>query len=472
LPKRSSALTLLVASAALPFITTAPGAAEESSGCAALSGASVSLPVSGLASHVTGAVPLRTGETLRLAMSADGAAAGTGSIAIVENGEADTPVLSGAAPQQTTFTAPYDGLFGLEFRVVGPVPVGFMVSCDQQTAEIAPSTSPDAFVGRRAARAMAGDTDQASLRRRQSRPDSIDKAVKHNTVLGKDGEARQVIVTTSVQNIAAAEGQKFADDKLDIWVEGRVSRFEQQFDDEGQRYTADGSAGTLNLGTDVLLQPGLMVGALVQLDQYGEDYDGVSGTNTSRGMLAGPYASFQLAPDLVFDARVAWGSSENHAALPDGTHLSFDTDRQLLRGRLSGNRKLLGLQFTPSVALAVVEDRIVGGNEEDSTLLEQENAVMGRLGVGSTLSYRFALDDGGYLQPSAGLSTGWTLDELDGAAFRDAELVNDSGAKAEAGLALGTADGVSISATGAIEGIGEDDYSAWSGRLSLTAPLN
>jgi hypothetical protein len=472
LPKRSSALTLLVASAALPFITTAPGAAEESSGCAALSGASVSLPVSGLASHVTGAVPLRTGETLRLAMSADGAAAGTGSIAIVENGEADTPVLSGAAPQQTTFTAPYDGLFGLEFRVVGPVPVGFMVSCDQQTAEIAPSTSPDAFVGRRAARAMAGDTDQASLRRRQSRPDSIDKAVKHNTVLGEDGEARQVVVTTSVQNIAAAEGQKFADDKLDIWVEGRVSRFEQQFDDEGQRYTADGSAGMLNLGTDVLLQPGLMVGALVQLDQYGEDYDGVSGTNTSRGMLAGPYASFQLAPDLVFDARVAWGSSENHAALPDGTHLSFDTDRQLLRGRLSGNRKLLGLQFTPSVALAVVEDRIVGGNEEDSTLLEQENAVMGRLGVGSTLSYRFALDDGGYLQPSAGLSTGWTLDELDGAAFRDAELVNDSGAKAEAGLALDTADGVSISATGAIEGIGEDDYSAWSGRLSLTAPLN
>jgi hypothetical protein len=97
---------------------------------------------------------------------------------------------------------------------------------------------------------------------------------------------------------------------------------------------------------------------------------------------------------------------------------------------------------------------------------------MGRLGVGSTLSYRFALDDGGYLQPSAGLSTGWTLDELDGAGFRNAELVNDTGAKAEAGLALGTSDGVSISASGAIEGIGEDDYSAWSGRLSLTAPLN
>jgi hypothetical protein len=37
---------------------------------------------------------------------------------------------------------------------------------------------------------------------------------------------------------------------------------------------------------------------------------------------------------------------------------------------------------------------------------------------------------------------------------------------------LGTSDGVSFQATGAVEGIGKEDYSAWSGRLMLTAPLN
>jgi hypothetical protein len=37
---------------------------------------------------------------------------------------------------------------------------------------------------------------------------------------------------------------------------------------------------------------------------------------------------------------------------------------------------------------------------------------------------------------------------------------------------LGTAEGVSIEAGGALEGIGQEDYSAWSGRISLTAPLN
>jgi hypothetical protein len=37
---------------------------------------------------------------------------------------------------------------------------------------------------------------------------------------------------------------------------------------------------------------------------------------------------------------------------------------------------------------------------------------------------------------------------------------------------LGTAEGVSIHAAGAVEGIGKEDYSAWNGRISLTAPLN
>ena len=39
-------------------------------------------------------------------------------------------------------------------------------------------------------------------------------------------------------------------------------------------------------------------------------------------------------------------------------------------------------------------------------------------------------------------------------------------------MTLGTANGISIQATGAVEGIGTADYSAWSGRVSLTAPLN
>jgi hypothetical protein len=445
--------------------------AAEPSGCSALAARPISLPQGAVSTHDTGAVPLRAGETLRLRMIAPPGQTGAGSIALNDGGEPDAAIISGAAPQETSFSVPYDGLFGLEFHSEGPAPVTFEVICETG-AGIAASASLQAFTQRRAARILADDTAQASLRRRANKPNSLDQAVKSSAILDENGQPQQVSVITSLQNLAAADGQKFADNKLDFWVEGRVSLFEHQFDENGLRYDADGDAGTLNLGTDYLLQPGLMVGALVQLDRYAEAIGKFDAATESRGLLFGPYASIRLAPDLVFDARAAWGSSENDAALPDGTRLSFETDRQLLRGQLTGNRNLFGIQVAPSLALSVVEDRVDGSENLADQSIPDANAALGRLGVGSTFSYRFALEDGGYIQPSAGLSTGWTLDGLDALAFDGTQLSNETGAKAEAGLMLGTAEGVSIEASGAVEGIGQEDYSAWSGRLSLTAPLN
>jgi hypothetical protein len=47
-------------------------------------------------------------------MVADGSAAGRGVIAISESGEAGAPVISGAAPQETLFIVPMDGLYAFE----------------------------------------------------------------------------------------------------------------------------------------------------------------------------------------------------------------------------------------------------------------------------------------------------------------------------------------------------------------------
>jgi hypothetical protein len=224
------------------------------------------------------------------------------------------------------------------------------------------------------------------------------------------------------------------------------------------------------LGADYLLQPGLMIGGLIQFDQYSEDYAAL-GATTGHGMMFGPYASVRLAPDVFFDARAAWGPSSNEANI-DGTHVSFETDRQLFRGQLTGNRNLFGLKVSPSVALAMVEDRFADPASLPPGSFADDASLIGRLGLGSTVSYRMALDDGAFLQPNAALSTGWNIDSLDRLEIANSQLSNNAGLKAEAGLMLGTSDGVSFQATGAVEGIGKEDYSAWSGRLMLTAPLN
>ncbi len=455
-------------------LTIGAGTAQATpdSGCSALAAETISLTgVAATAFHSTGAVPLRAGETLRLQMSAPPGEAAQGSISLSDGGEAGDQLISGSAPQQVAYTVPIDGLYSFEYRAEGRNEITFHISCETQTALPDP-LSPDAFVQRHAARLLADDTAQASLQRRAARPESIDQAVKTGAVMDTEGKPAQVTVSTSVQNLAAAEGHVFADDKLDVWAEARVSQSEQRIEDNGAKYEIDGNGGTLYLGADYLLQPGLMIGGLLQLDQYRESYDAFGMGAGEHGVMFGPYASVRLAPDVFFDARAAWGSAENEVDTPAGTRLSFDTERQLFRSRLSGNRKLFGLQFTPSVALAMVESRLADPVSLPPEGLGEENSVIGRLGLGSGLSYRIALDDGAFLQPNAALSTGWNVDSLDKLAIASAHLSNDSGAKAEAGLVLGTADGISFQASGAVEGIGNDDYSAWSGRLSLTAPLN
>jgi hypothetical protein len=152
-----------------------------------------------------------------------------------------------------------------------------------------------------------------------------------------------------------------------------------------------------------------MIGALLQLDQYSETRDALGSYNDSHGVLFGPYASIRLAPDLVLDASAAWGGPDNEARLPEGTRVSFETDRQLIRGQLSGSRPLFGLQFAPSLSRALLEDRFADPENLPAEAIDDGASVIGRLGIGTGVSYRIALEDGGFLQPNAALSTGWTL---------------------------------------------------------------
>lgn len=381
-------------------------------------------------------------------------------------------MLSGAAPQETLFTVPLDGLYGLEFSSDGAAELTFEVRCETSAATISPSAGPEAFVNRRTGRTLSDNWAQLNLSRRGNKPDTLDKVIKHTVVTNAEGEPTNVSVTTSLQNIAAVEGRSLADKNFDLWVEGRVSQFEYKFDDSGTRYKAAGSAGAVNFGADYILKPGLMVGALAQFDQYRENYDAFSAASSSKGVLFGPYASYRFTPGLVLDAQLAWGDSGIVSTLPDGTQVDLETERQLLRGRVTGNRQLLGLQFTPTATLSVIEDRFANPEALPEEAADLNGSVSGRFGLGSTVSYRFALDDGSFVQPNAGLSTGWTLESLDAFAVDAGKFNNATGAKAEAGVTLGRVDGVSIQAGGAVEGIGQDDYSAWNGRVSLTAPLN
>jgi predicted regulator of Ras-like GTPase activity (Roadblock/LC7/MglB family) len=59
--------------------------------------------------------------------------------------------------------------------------------------------------------------------------------------------------------------------------------------------------------------------------------------DAGNGWMVGPYVGIQLSKNLIFDARAAWGQSDNQVN-PIGLYTdSFSTDRMLARANLTGN---------------------------------------------------------------------------------------------------------------------------------------
>jgi len=465
---RRFCLTML---AAIACVAVLKPAAADTSGCNLMAGPPVTLPYGASDTHSTAAVPLQAGERLRLRMTASPGESAAGTITLIPSEGDEQTLISGAAPQEILFSVPANGLYRLTFKADGAATVTFEIGCENRRAQMPSSTHPEAFVNRRAGRVLGQTTGQTSLRRRSGRPESLNDAIRSAAILDDDGAPAEVSVITSVQDLAAARGKTFAENKFDIWVEGRISQFDQRFDDDGTRYEAEAQGGTLYLGADYILKPGIMIGALVQLEQYREDYRDLAAATDSEGVMFGPYASVDLGSGLLLDAKANWGQIDNESNLTDGSLLAYETQRQLVRGQLSGSRSLFGLQLTPHLSLAMVDERFTDPLS-DVDGHDPADAFTGRLGVGSVVSYQLPLDDGSYVKPSAGLSTGWLVEDFDALSTDMSAFSNDTGAKAEAGLEFGRADGVNISASGAVEGLGDDDYSAWTGRLSITAPLN
>ena len=96
--------------------------------------------------------------------------------------------------------------------------------------------------------------------------------------------------------------------RFDVWTEGVFSYYSQDRID-GKR---QGHAGIFFAGADYLVHPGLLIGALVQIDWMDESSSTLGRNADGRGWMAGPYLSARLTQNLYFDARALWGRSSNH----------------------------------------------------------------------------------------------------------------------------------------------------------------
>jgi hypothetical protein len=226
-----------------------------------------------------------------------------------------------------------------------------------------------------------------------------------------------------------------------------------------------GNLGVLYLGTRTKIGPDILVGGLAQFDRGVEMTQYGNSEMAATGWMAGPYLSMRLASGVVFDGRVAWGTTEDASGIGAGIS---QTERELVRAKLTGTRNVHGWQVAPSVGLVYLEDAI-----RDGETGEARAEGTGKVEVLPQVSRRFQLDGDAFIEPRAAAGGYLGFDNLSTleSTITSEALAEDVRLKAEAGVALGINDGTSLEAKGAVESGVASEADTWSGRLQLNVPL-
>jgi outer membrane autotransporter protein len=189
--------------------------------------------------------------------------------------------------------------------------------------------------------------------------------------------------------------------------------------------------------------------------------------------MAGPYMTARLSENLFFDARAAWGESDNTVNPLGFYEDSFDTERWLVRGNLTGNWNFGDWRFTPSVSVARIEEDQQAYIDSLGISIPGQNVALGRVTFGPEIAYRYFASDGSAIEPMVSLQGLWDFEKPDVLTIGD-EIVgpDDFRGKVEAGVMFSMPDGASVRATGNYDGIGSNDFRAYGGQLWVNLPLH
>jgi hypothetical protein len=249
-----------------------------------------------------------------------------------------------------------------------------------------------------------------------------------------------------------------------VWSEGYLSGFNGDL-------AQDGDFQVLYAGGDILLGPNVMLGLLGQVDWMDEKSGRLGSNIDGQGWMVGPYLGILLGPVWQFDARAAWGQSDNDINLLGGKG-SFDTDRWLARGSLRGNWYSGAWRLTSITELGYVEEQQDRFRESGGAVIPGQTVALGRFTFGPELAYRIEAN-GSFIEPQVSLQGLWNFDQMGNVVLDGfVSSPDDFYGRVEAGLMFGREGGMTFRAVGAYEGIGASDFELWSGRVWASVPLN
>ncbi len=274
-------------------------------------------------------------------------------------------------------------------------------------------------------------------------------------------------------NLNAFAGNEPLDDDsvFDLWFEAHFSVYE----DDGDR---DGDFGIAYVGADWLLNERLLVGVLAQFDWGSEEVSNKSDVD-GNGWMIGPYVSAEIADNVFFDLRAAWGRSENDVTVKlSGIPYSgeFDTERWLAHARLSGSYAYGNWRITPEASLAYMHEErenftVIGAGGVLPTSIPSKDFSLGKGEIGPEFAYRYETVDG-LFEPHFALRYRWDF-AVEGDSTLSGIDVYDEGPRGavEGGIMYRGNSGRTARIAASYDGIFVDDFRAASIEGWLSFPF-
>jgi hypothetical protein len=287
--------------------------------------------------------------------------------------------------------------------------------------------------------------------------------------------ARNQAKAKAVGDNAALVKPRF--DGWDVWTSAEYAKVKDRRDGAG----VDSEFFVAQLGADYQVRDNLLVGGLVQYDWMSEDdaviTPDVGALRGARvdgdGFMVGPYAVWKPAENLTVDAMGIFGQSSNNID-PFGYYENqFETERFLLQTNVTGEFDWGGLRVRPQLGWAHYEDQQEDYIDSLGIEIPSQTVTIGRLRAGPELVWSHRNDEV-LLEFGSNLRAVWnyegagTLDLNTGSLSAGGDPVRvDGGLSAS----LAFKSGFRVSVETSFDGIGQGDFSARSGRISLSFPF-
>ena len=244
---------------------------------------------------------------------------------------------------------------------------------------------------------------------------------------------------------------------FDIWTKGTYA-----YQENG---TTRSEYGLFFVGADYRFGDRAVLGVMGQID-IADETDIANGTAVNGvGWMVGPYAVVRLHQNLIADARITYGWSDNNVNALGLFYDDFQTDRLLIQGGLTGDFKLGPVTFNPLAKLTYFTEEQKSYVDSLGNLIPSQRFNLGRLEFGPRVGMDMRFENGFAFAPYVSLTGVWDFNQLQ-------DRPNNTSALASAGEPLRARVEGGASATlpiqditlgleGFYDGIGINDYEAY-----------